>query len=448
MQQLTALRPLVTAGAAAVGASLIALTPAVSNDLAADLQHSAAAIQQRAVELASTDYAVNPIQTWIGVFTNSAANLQTLYSDWVAQGPALLSQQLAANWMQYASLYVGSYQGAANGALNFFTGNAPVTVTTVGHFWPLVTTAITEIGSGDINDAVANLTAALAFQPIELILQPLENILNIPIYLTRNLASATYDALSTPSSDPSSISSLIVGLGAFVLFPFAGDLNVSLGGSLQAAYDAFAAGNVLDGALNLLNTPGAVTNALLNGIAGGNGSGITGILTPKVSGFAGGTGLVSLLVNLFPRFLASDIVAPGATNITDGGSLATTFQTLLTQLATGWPTPQQWVDNTVNLVQTYFGVGGLTGAASAANGSGFAALAPAASSAMAGLSAGLPGLSAGVLKAFDPAAVTNIAASLGPSLAAGSLGANLAGSLATTLSVDLSRVALHILSAL
>ncbi|MCV7050292.1 hypothetical protein H7H82_06700 [Mycobacterium heidelbergense] len=60
-------------------------------------------------------------------------------------------------------------------------------------------------------------------------------------------------------------------------------------------------------------------------------------------------------------------------------------------------------------------------------------------------------MSAGVLKAFDPAAVTNIAASLGPSLAAevaGSLGANLAGSLATTLSVDLSKVALHILSAL
>ncbi|WP_438268915.1 hypothetical protein, partial [Mycobacterium malmoense] len=62
MQQLAALRPLVTAGAAALGASLIALTPTISNNLAAKTQHSTATIQQHAIEL--TDAVTNPIQTW------------------------------------------------------------------------------------------------------------------------------------------------------------------------------------------------------------------------------------------------------------------------------------------------------------------------------------------------------------------------------------------------
>ncbi|BBZ50029.1 hypothetical protein H7H82_13035 [Mycobacterium heidelbergense] len=76
MQQQAALRPLVTAGAAALGASMIALTPAVSNDLAADIQHSAVTIQQRAVEL--TDYVANPIETWIDVFEAAGINIQSL----------------------------------------------------------------------------------------------------------------------------------------------------------------------------------------------------------------------------------------------------------------------------------------------------------------------------------------------------------------------------------
>ncbi|OIN82471.1 hypothetical protein K3U93_14420 [Mycobacterium malmoense] len=425
MQQLTVLRPLVTAGTAAVGASLIALTPAVSHDLAADLQHSAATVQQRAVELASTDYAVNPIQTWIDVFTNSVANLQTVYNDW-SQIPAVLLQQLAANWMQYASLYIGSYQAAANSALTFYTGtNPPLNIGSWGSgaFWLNLASALTNIQSGNLTQAVNNITWAFPFGPIYQVLQPLENILNIPIYLTQNLASATYDILANPGTDPSSIKGLIVGLGAFVLFPFSGDLNVSLGGSLQAAYDAFAAGNVLDGVLNLLNTPGAVANALLNGIAGGDGSGITGILT-GLNGFDGGTGLVPLLVNLFPGFLASNIVAPGATNITDGGSLAATFQALLTQLATGWPTPQEWVDSTVNLVQTYFGVGGLTGAASAvALPVDFSAVAPSFAAGVAGIA---PSIAAD-FSAVAPSIATNIAGTLAPEL--GALAAHLLTSL-------------------
>ncbi|MCV7050485.1 hypothetical protein H7H82_07725 [Mycobacterium heidelbergense] len=255
MQQLTALRPLVSAGAAAVGASLIALTPAVSNDIAADLQHSAVTIEQRAVELASTDYAVNPLQTWLDVFTNAAANLQTIGADW-AQIPAVLTQQVAANLIQYANLYVGSYQSAANGALTFYTS----TVTNNGvptHFWPLVASGLADFQSGQIASGIDQVGFALLQGPIQEVLQPMENTLQIPIYFTQNIANATDALLNTNNGG------VIESVGAYALFGFSGALETSLGDSLQAAYDAFGAGDPVDGVLNLLNTPGAVANGVI-----------------------------------------------------------------------------------------------------------------------------------------------------------------------------------------
>ncbi|ORA69993.1 hypothetical protein BST25_20295 [Mycobacterium heidelbergense] len=417
---------------------MIALMPVVSNDVAADLQHSATAVQQRVVELASTDYAVNPLQTWLDVFTNAAANLQTIGADWMAQGPAILAQQVAANWIEYASLYLGSYQSAANGALSFYTtvpgdpGNPEVIAT---DFWPTVTTALADLQSGQIAAGIDRFGWAFFSAPITKIFQPMENTLNIPIYLTQNLANATHQLLATPPY----LSSVIDYLGAFALFDFQPALTNSLGNSLQTAYDAFAAGDMLDGVLNLLNTPGAVANGLING-ADGIGGRAGGLLTPEV-GLTGTGGLLPIFATWGPQQIAKVIVAPGAVNITTGGSLATAWGSFLNMAASGWPSPNEIVNNILNVFRTY---GGLSGLGSAANVGGVA-------SAAAAMSAQLPGLSVGVVKGFDPAAVTSIAGSLGPSLAAevaGSLGANLAGSLATTLSVDLSRVALHILSAL
>ncbi|MCV7051506.1 hypothetical protein H7H82_13020 [Mycobacterium heidelbergense] len=417
MQQLTALRPLVTAGAAALGASLIALTPAVSNDAASALQHSVAAAQQRAVELASTDYAVNPLQTWLDVFTNAAANLQTIGADW-AQIPAVLGQQFAANLIQYANLYVGSYQSAANGALQFYTSTVTSHPGVPTNFWPVLAQGLADFQSGQIASGIDQVGFALLQGPISAVLQPMENTLQIPIYFTQNIANATDALLKTSNGG------VIESVGAYALFGFSGTLEHSLGDSLQAAYDAFAAGDPVDGVLNLLNTPGAVANGVINGYNGSQ-----GLLSPENGVLQ--SGLLSIFANLAPQNLAKAIVVPGA------------WGSFLNMAAGGWPSPNEIVNNILNLFQTYAGLPGL---ASAANVGG---VVPAAAL------AGLPGLSAGVLKAFDPAAVTNIAASLGPSLAAevagslgSSLGANLAGSLATTLSVDLSRVALHILSAL
>ncbi|BBZ49268.1 hypothetical protein H7H82_12955 [Mycobacterium heidelbergense] len=435
MQQLAASRPLVIAGAAAIGASLIALTPTVANDLAADAQRSTVIIQHHAIELADT--VANPIQTWVDTFSTLGINLQALWAQFQAV-PFALSQQLAANFLQYGVDYVSAFQNAAIAADAQFlnTGSS-------AYFVPGLELAGTELMSGQIAKGVTQLYNTVWNLPITNIGYKLFPLLNLPGYILQNATNFSNSMAET-------------GVPAFVLqtvFGIPGNFSTALGNGLQAVYDSFTAGDQLGAVINAIDIPGEIANLVLNGTY----NGFDGYSEGIFSAAPGGTnGLVQLLTSGGPQIFAADMVAPNAQNIVQGGSIATAFGNFVNTLnfwnpaTTSWPTVQSLFDGILGVFRYVLeDIGGAP--AAAANGSGFAALAPAASSAMAGLSGGLPGLSAGVLKAFDPAAVTNIAGSLGPSLAAevaGSLGANLAGSLATTLSVDLSKVALHILSAL
>ncbi|OIN79187.1 hypothetical protein BMG05_19325 [Mycobacterium malmoense] len=388
-------------GAAAVGASLIALTPAVSNDLAADLQHSGVTIEQRAVELASTDYAVNPLQTWLDVFTNAAANLQTIGADW-AQIPAVLTQQVAANLIQYANLYVGSYQSAANGALTFYTNTTP---SSTFDFWPGIVNGIAELQAGNISGGVEGVLFPFLQGPILNIFQPMENTLQIPIYFTQNIANATDALLNTNNGG------VIEAVGGYALFGFSAALETSLGDSLQTAYDAFGAGDPVDGVLNLLNTPGAVANGVINGYNGSQ-----GILSPENGVLQ--SGLLSIFANLAPQNLAKALVVPGGTNIMDGGSLATAWGSFLNMATYGWPSPNEIVNNILNVFRTYAGLPGVASAANAGTAASAAASLSANFASVADLSSVaalsvLPADIAGVL----PTDVAAIAGHLGVDLA-------------------------------
>ncbi|WP_211278380.1 hypothetical protein, partial [Mycobacterium heidelbergense] len=169
--------------------------------------------------------------------------------------------------------------------------------------------------------------------------------------------------------------------------------------------------------LNLLNVPPVTLNGFINGLNGGSQPNLGLINTPYSSLYTE--------YSFVSNALAKAIVAPNSQNIVNGGSLSAGAQQFVSQFLNGWPSPQLAINQLINTLEGLFGGSNAASAAAALNGGGIAA----------SVAAGLPGVSAGVLKAFDPAAVTNIAASLGPSLAAevaGSLGANLAGSLATT----------------
>ncbi|ORA79618.1 hypothetical protein K3U93_05255 [Mycobacterium malmoense] len=422
MQQLAAFRPLITAGAAAVGASLIALTPAVLNDVASDLQRSAVTIEHHAVQLLSSDPGVvNPIQTWTDALQLAGTNLQSLYEQW-SQIPFLVPQQVAANGVQYASDYVGAYQTAATGLVNTFGPG--------GTAWPLVQSGLDNIFAGNITAGMQDIFGILSDQIVFGILEPLEGILNIPRYGLDNLTTA-YSYLLIPPSllDPS----VLIYLGDDLTEKLPDAIVYGTGTGLQDALEAARAGDLAGAVTNLLNIPGLQFNTLFNGYTQSRFQPIdSGILTtPQLAGW------IQQFLGVWRTPFAKALVAPGSQNIAAGGSLATAVSDFINQLFTQWPVVGAFF-------QPFFNGSDAAGAAAFSGGS-----------AMASLPTELPGLSADVLKAFDPAAVTNIAASLGPSLAAdvagslgSSLGSNIAGSLATTLSVELPTLALHILSAL
>ncbi|ORA76801.1 hypothetical protein K3U93_22120 [Mycobacterium malmoense] len=393
MQQLAALRPLVTAGAAAVGASVIALTPAISNDLASDLQHSAAALQQRAVEL--TDYVANPIQTWIDTFETAGINLQSLAAQY-QNHPLIVPQQLAANFMQYAYEYVQPYTQAATSAVNFYLGTNP------NDFVGLMQQAFAAALAGNFNmpntGAASLLENGLFYYPAVEIGEPLETIPQILNPITQNLANTT-DFLTTTG---------ITDLGANFVISLPGQLTSALGNSAQYVYDSWTAGDPVGAVLNAINTPGAVANALLNGTLNAR----TGLYSGGI--FSDGSGLLRTLGIVLPQGLTEKIVAPGAQNIMTGGSLSYALGYLANLVTTGFPTPQTVFDNLVNWVQTYL-LGGFSSAAAATSPAADSIVStfnPAdilnGGSAMASLVADLPGLSADV---------GNIAGHLGADLA-------------------------------
>lgn len=416
MQRITAPRNLAVAGAAAIGASMIALTPAVSNDLAADLQRSAGTIEHRAVDLVSSDdVVVNPIQTWIDTFTTAAGNLEAALNTWSME-PFVVPQQLAANWLAMGSTYVGAYQQAALGAVNLLTAPTRSGFRSAPY---LFSQALSNLQAGQVLAATQDIYS-IYFSVLTNILDPLENALKVLPDFTGSL-----NAFTQYVTGP--------GLTGFGLFAFLEPVSAAFTGfgtSAQLAVDAYNSGNPLGAVIDLLNVPGATLNAYLNTSAtGGLGIGIT----------APG-GLVDQTLNSLLPTLASEIAGPNAQNIATGGSLPVALGSFVNQLLTGWPTPQLIFDQLLNTIATYGGFN-------------FAAMAPAASTsilnsggAMANLSAGLPGLSAEVVQALDPAKLAGIAASLGPSLGADITGT--LGPLVGHLAVEIPTIALSILSAL
>lgn len=380
MQQLAALRPYVTAGVAVAAASLIAMPSAVPNDI--DYT-----VQQHAVELTASDYIANPLQTWVDVPVIALQNLQPNIDLW-GQSPFVIGQQVAANWVQFASQYVGDFQTAAQGAVPFYTGAGPK------DFVPLLNTAWGEIMAGNISQAFNGpLYQALFGGLLIPVLDPLENIPGIAATAVTDLGKGL-----TYATGPGLVG---FGLAYLEVLPFT--VFNSVGTSLQATYNSLSAGDLLGAALNLIDLPGALTYAEVNPLTG--------------------SGLVALISSILPG-IARAMVAPKAQNIAAGGSLPVAIQNFINQLLTGWPSWSTIVSN----LQTLWGIYGPAGAAGAA-----AFASPAAFSSAAGLAALAPSVgsvSADVARAISAAGVGGLAG-LPADIAGlmGGVGANLASTI-------------------
>ncbi|BBZ49950.1 hypothetical protein H7H82_18265 [Mycobacterium heidelbergense] len=294
--------------------SMVDLFSGVENELASLASGASAAAVPAA---ALTDF-INPaalplpLATWVNTFQATGTNLQTT-ANLIQALPFPTLQQIAANWLSYADLYVKSYQTAANLLVNFYTG------TQQAGFWGDLNTAFTYFASGNFysfglggKGVVQSLYNA--FFPIARVLPPLENILAIPRYFTQNLANVTDYLTTTGINDTAS----------YLTVTMPGQIEQALGTSLQAASTAWSHGDPVGAISNLLNTPGVVTNAFLNGTNGTS----SGLLDTLLN--------TNVLQALAPG-LAKSITAPNAVNIATGGSLQGALQGFVTQLTNGWP---------------------------------------------------------------------------------------------------------------
>ncbi|MCV7379813.1 hypothetical protein H7K38_14255 [Mycobacterium alsense] len=294
----------------------------VENELASLASGASAA----ALPAASTGLPL-PIQTWVDTFATAGTNLQTIFNRW-SQLPFPVLQQVGANWLSYAGIYVGAYQTAAKNAVNYFTSTKP------GNFQPLLQTALTDYQSGNVSGAIAALYTALYNNAFVQMGQPLENITTILANMTHELYNGT-NFLFGPASP------FLTGVGTFGLFDLPNDIQSGLGTSLQAAFNAWTTGDAVGAVANLINTPGAVANTLLNGI---NGNG--GVLSASPTKLVTPSGLLNWGLNALGPQLSQAIVAPGAVQIVNGnlaqgfkpgGSLAGALQGFANQLQNGWP---------------------------------------------------------------------------------------------------------------
>ncbi len=258
----TAVRPYATVGVALVGASVIAVAP-----VAAPLPDVHIPSLRVPVELTQM---VNPIQTWVEVITTAIANA-TLLGQAALTPPAPILMQIITNQISYAK----ALGGGVSDALTYIR---TVTLNPSNDFsiFAQVQNAITEIRGGNIAGGVQDLYLAFVTQlivPALDITGPLQTVITQIFTNALNVANLTSEVIALPF-----LSLLEVGLS------YAG----GFGAAAQAVFDNAVAGNLAGTITALLNGPGVITGALLNGF---NGS--PGILSPP-----GSLGLIAALLTV------------------------------------------------------------------------------------------------------------------------------------------------------
>ncbi|TGD85462.1 hypothetical protein BayCH28_20740 [Mycolicibacterium sp. CH28] len=266
-----AVRPYATAGVALLGASVIAISPLAPP--MPDVQAVQRSVSSVGVELSA---AVNPIENWVQVFQQSAANIVTIGQQ-IAASPAPILSQIVAN--QIASLK--ALQTA-------FNSNA-ATVKLIFDGAPgAIDTARGQLQSGDIVGAA----------------DTINNNIVIPLALAgiQALSDSTVPLVNTVNNFAKAFATLPNAVFQVVLpmtFPLVSTIHVVV----QATQDVY------DGVV--ASDPGAVINTLVNlpaNLVGGflNGSGTVlgflptpGLLTPYSPDFGFlGSGPIASLIQL------------------------------------------------------------------------------------------------------------------------------------------------------
>lgn len=310
----TRMRPYLAAGVAMMGASLIAVNP-VAPTIANDIQERAVRLTDSVVAdvgdfaanvgtalpgsldvsgvanaAASIPPAVNPLVEWLNVFQTAGSNLQGIADAWLADPYPVLAQ-VASNQIGFADTLGSNLQTLGNGVYTLLTQTLP----------PQFSTLIDGIQSGAISSSVGTFNTNLLFDLFPLV-TPLQNITNIPGEMLTNLSTAVsanlFDNLVLPT---------LLDFNEAVFATTQGAAN-----GLQAALDAYDAGQYGTAFVDLLNVPAVTADGFLNGTTGEFAN--TGFLDFP-------NGLLNTWVNTIPQAWASSLVPSGGTPATWGGVL-------------------------------------------------------------------------------------------------------------------------------
>ncbi|KUI37224.1 hypothetical protein AU195_19205 [Mycobacterium sp. IS-1496] len=267
-----AARSYLSTGVALVGAGAIAISP-VAPPLPDAKVPSLSTI---GVEL---NAAVNPIQTWIEVFGEAAENLSILGQS-VAQNPAPILQQVIQNQLSYIEQLTPAFQEFAEGFVAALNPSNPDGIPANVH------AAVEQIVTGNPAEGFPALFQAFLTPilfPALGVLMGVQEVITASAENMLDVANMAVTAFAT------------VALGA--ILPVASVFS-GLGAATQAIVDAAVEGDILGAVTAVLDVPGVVTGAFLNGF-GFDG----GLLTA-------GSGTIAGLLNL--RQMIADALKPAA----------------------------------------------------------------------------------------------------------------------------------------
>jgi hypothetical protein len=294
---------LVLGGIAALGASVIAVNPIANSPALVEAQH-------RAVQLVA-DATASPLDVYGELFNNTITNISTLGEQFAANPFPVLSTVIA-NQRGYAEQISTAIQAIPTTLQNWYENGGRE-----GSAGKVYVAAIqTALEAGDFNTAYDNFNKFLLFGLQNSIL-PVANVLfTIPPQEAQNFANAV--------AAVSSSGTLVYGLFQSLFAPVSGAAFEA--SRVNDAISAAVSSGDIAGAFNaIVNAPGIVANAFLNGFdynEGDTTEAWSGLFAPKGTRASGGP--ISQLFITIPQKIAAAIAntTVASTSVTGATAVA------------------------------------------------------------------------------------------------------------------------------
>lgn len=293
---------LVLGGIAALGASVIAVNPIATSPALIEAQH-------RAVQLVA-DATASPLDVYGELVNNTITNISTLGGQ-LAANPFPVLSTIAANQQGYAEQIGTAIEAIPSTLQNWYENGGRE-----GSAGKVYVAAIqSALQSGDFFTAYDNFNKFFLFAMQNSVLPVFNVLFTIPPQMAQNFANAV--------TAVSSAGTLVYGLFQSAFAPLSGAAFESSRVS-DAISSALSSGDLEGAITGLVNAPGIIANAFLNGFdynEGDTTEAWSGLFSPKGTRASGGP--ISQLLVTIPQKIAAAIAnsttvsTTGATVVAD-----------------------------------------------------------------------------------------------------------------------------------